>query len=63
MTSINYTRAAVDARLRRASTESAATTSATPRVPMTRDGIDLRLRQASELSRTCRQLQQLGRSL
>lgn len=59
MMPVDYSREAVDQRLRHASKLSAAITSSTPRVPMTPQAIDLRLRQASDLSASCRSLAKL----
>ena len=53
----------IDERLRIASALSGAVSSTTPRVPMTRDAIDLRLRQVSELSHACLRLARLGEGL
>ena len=60
MTPVDYTREAIDHRLKTAAGLSAAVSSATPRVSMTRAAIDLRLRQASELNRACLQLMTLS---
>ena len=59
MTAVDYTREAIDHRLKMAACLSATLCSATPRVPMTRASIDLRLRQASELNRACLRLMRL----
>ena len=56
MSGVDYTPEAVDARLRRASADSASLASATPRVPMTREAVDLRLREASDLNLACLRL-------
>ncbi len=60
MRAIEYTREAIEQRLRMAADLSGSISSATPRVPMTRAAIDLRLRQASELNRACLQLMTLS---
>lgn len=49
-------REGADALLRRAAELSAGMGSATPRVDMSKAGVDLRLRQASELSEACLRL-------
>jgi hypothetical protein len=59
MSELDYTRAAIEARLRTAARLSAPLSSATPRVLMTRAAIELRLRQASELNRACLRLMSL----
>lgn len=57
---IDYTREAIERRLKVAAGLSATLSSATPRVLMTGAAIDLRLRQASELHRACLQLMSLN---
>ena len=61
MKGMDYAREAIDERLQRASRLSASLSSATPRVPMAGAAIELRLRQASELSRACFELGKIGR--
>ena len=62
MSAPEYSRDAIEARLRLASERSRSVTSDTPRVDMSADAIELRLRQASELSHSCLRLVALGRA-
>lgn len=57
---MNPTGKIVDARLRRASELSAGMRTGTPRVDMSGPAIELRLRQVSDLSRACLQLESVG---
>jgi hypothetical protein len=59
---MSRSRSDVDALLRRASELSANVPSDAPRVDMSPEAIDLRLRQASDLSRASTELERLGRS-
>ncbi len=58
---IDYSREAIERRLKLSAGLSATLSSATPRVLMTGAAIDLRLRQASGLNRACLQLMSLAR--
>ncbi len=57
---MTFTAELIEARLRRASELSAVMRTATPRVDMSGPAIELRLRQVSDLSRACMQLESAG---